>query len=610
MKQTKWLGHEIDENGIKPNEGKVEAILKLNPPENTKELKSFLGAIQYMTKYLPKLSERTDRLRKLLKKNETWNWGTEQEDFGKIKQMLTEGPCLAHYAKDKDNIVTTDASTVGLGITIWQKQDNGNTKPIAYGSRYLNDTEKKYSIGELELLAVVWGLVKFRFYVYGKNVHLYTDHQALEPLIKRNRSNKQYNARLTRWLDRLPHFDISIQHIAGSNLKFTDYLSRNPVGGATPEENYDEEYVINILGEQAELNLKYGQLFADQSKCSKRTTEKIKMNSEQKVEHKTDQSQPNRTFENKSNVNETEQNKKTTSGQSEISTLKDSQTSNTENFDNMDRENFYHWGATREIMDIIRRRNNSPESRRLVEQRNALSRPGTLRRRYDHQTQRTVFAPSRPNKRSREEIAEIDAELIRRANRLGGGYQPLTEEQEEQTDEVWEEGELENNDTEEDSVVMRGDNLPIVDLSKNNTEGKEAKYIQINHIVGKLTTNKKSTEDHIKRAEFEFMLDLKTLTSETAIDPELTRVRNSMPREDRETIPDGYRTVLDKLSIRWGLIFVDDQIVIPIDLRRRLLDIRHFGHSGITKMTTEAKIFWWPNKSRISRRKSRTARHV
>ena len=63
MNQTKWLGHEIDENGIKLNEEKVEAILKLNPPENTKELKSFFGAIQYMAKFLPKLSERTDRLR-------------------------------------------------------------------------------------------------------------------------------------------------------------------------------------------------------------------------------------------------------------------------------------------------------------------------------------------------------------------------------------------------------------------------------------------------------------------------------------------------------------------------------------------------------------------
>ena len=203
--------------------------------------------------------------------------------------------------------------------------------------------------------------------------------------------------------------------------------------------------------------------------------------------------------------------------------------------------------------------------------------------------------PSRPNKRSREEIAEIDAEIMRRANRLGGGYQPLIEEQDE-PEEIREEGELEieNAETEEHSVIMRGDNLPIVNLSKDNTDGKEAKFIHIYHIVGKLTSNKKITEEHIKKAEFEFMVDLKTLIAKTAADPELTRVRNSMRREDRETIPHGYRTVFDKLSIRWGLVFVDDQILVSIDLRRRLLDIIHFGHSGITKMISEARILWWP----------------
>ena len=184
---------------------------------------------------------------------------------------------------------------------------------------------------------------------------------------------------------------------------------------------------------------------------------------------------------------------------------------------------------------------------------------------------------------------------MRRANRLGGAYRRIAEEEEE-PEEIREEGEveIENAETEEDSVIMRGDNLPIVDLSKYNTEGKQAYYIQINHIVGKLTSNKRITEEHIKKAEFEFMMDLKTLIAKTAIDPELTRVRTSMRREDRETIPDGYRNAFDKLSIRWGLIFVDDQIVIPIDLRRRLLDILHFGHSGITKMMSEARIFWWP----------------
>ena len=289
--------------------------------------------------------------------------------------MLTEGPCLARYAKDKDNIVTTDASTTGLGITLWQKQDDGNTKPIAFGSRYLNDTKKKYSIGELELLAVVWGLEKFQFYLYGKKVYIYTDHQALETLIKRNRSNRQYSARLTRWLDRLTHFEISIQHIAGSNLKFTNYLSRNPVGRATPEEIYDEEYVINILTEQAKLNIKYGPIFAGQSECKKVKNEIKNDIAEEQNEKCGSQSHTNRTFENKYGVNKNKPNEKATSGQSENSALKPRyskkecqnsnritkvQNSNTETTE-MIREKFYHWGATREIMEIIRR--DTPISR-------------------------------------------------------------------------------------------------------------------------------------------------------------------------------------------------------------------------------------------------------
>ena len=275
----------------------MKAILELKHPENQKQLKSFLGAIQYLAKFLPKLSERTERLRKLLKKDFTWNWGKQQnEDFENIKKMLTEEPCFAHYAKDRENIVTTDASKTGLGITLWQKQSDGEIKPIAFGSRYLNDSENNYSIGELELLAVVWGLEKFRFYLYGKKVFLYTDHQALEPLIKRNRCNRQYSARLTRWLDRLAHFDIAIQHIAGSNLKFTDFLSRNPVENLTTEDVYDEQYVINILSEQAELNRKYGQIFADQSQRTTERTKTTEINSN-------DQSQRNRTFEKNRDVN-------------------------------------------------------------------------------------------------------------------------------------------------------------------------------------------------------------------------------------------------------------------------------------------------------------------
>ena len=83
----------------------------------------------------------------------------------------------------------------------------------------------------------------------------------------------------------------------------------------------------------------------------------------------------------------------------------------------MDRE-YFHWGATTEIMEIIQRREKSPET--LVERRLEIARPGMMKERYDQNAQRTIGVPSRPNKRSREETAEIDGELIQRANRLGG----------------------------------------------------------------------------------------------------------------------------------------------------------------------------------------------
>ena len=135
---------------------------------------------------------------------------------------------------------------------------NGDLKPIEFASRFLFDTEKKYAIKELELLAVVWGLEHFRLYIYGKPIKLLTDHQALEPLIKRNRSNKTYSARLTRWLDRLAHFTINVSHIAGKHLALTHDLSRNPSAPPQADDVYDEEYVINNVIPHYKFVTKYG----------------------------------------------------------------------------------------------------------------------------------------------------------------------------------------------------------------------------------------------------------------------------------------------------------------------------------------------------------------
>ena len=91
---------------------KLLAIKGLKEPKNENELKSFLGAIQYLSKHIENLSAQTDILRQLLKQDSDWNWTTEHtKTFENLKQKITKIPCLAHYNSDYPNIITTDART-------------------------------------------------------------------------------------------------------------------------------------------------------------------------------------------------------------------------------------------------------------------------------------------------------------------------------------------------------------------------------------------------------------------------------------------------------------------------------------------------------------------
>ena len=110
-----------------------------------------------------------------------------------------------------------------------------------------------------------------------------------------------------------------------------------------------------------------------------------------------------------------------------------------------------------------------------------------------------------------------------------------------------------------------------------------------------MTGNKKATEETIKKAEFNFMLDPKTLIAKSATDAELNRDRDAMRRNEKNTAPIAYRTTFEKLSNKWGLTFNDDRIVVTSELREKLMETLHFRHSGYKKMTTETKFFRWPN---------------
>ena len=100
--------------------------------------------------------------------------------------------------------------------------------------------------------------------------------------------------------------------------------------------------------------------------------------------------------------------------------------------------------------------------------------------------------------------------------------------------------------------------FPIVDLKTYNTEGKGAQFLEINQVIEKVEGDKKATDDAIKKAESNFMLDLKTVIAESAMDAELNWVRDAMRRGEKNTAPETYGAAFEKLSNKWGLTFNED----------------------------------------------------
>jgi hypothetical protein len=160
----------------------------------------------------------------LLKKNVPWTWGAEQEEAKKkLVELLTTAPVLAHYNEDIEVVVQSDASQEGLGVVLLQDGGDG-PRPISYISRGLNDVEKRQHCNELECLALVWALEKFRPYVYGKIFKVETDSSAVKWLFSKKEVGK-----FGRWVLALQEYDFEVCHIRGKTNSVADGLSRNPL---------------------------------------------------------------------------------------------------------------------------------------------------------------------------------------------------------------------------------------------------------------------------------------------------------------------------------------------------------------------------------------------
>ncbi|XP_034075852.1 uncharacterized protein K02A2.6-like [Gymnodraco acuticeps] len=231
--EVTYLGHVITASGIRPDPSKTEAVRKMEEPKNVSELRSFLGMVNQLGKFIPQLTERDKPLRDLLSKKNCWLWGIDQaRAFQDLKDSLISPPVLAMYDRNRETKVSADGSSYGLGSVLLQKWEE-DWRPVAYMSRSLTQTEQRY---EKEALGLTWACERFRNVLIGRHFELETDHKPLLSLLG-SQALDALPSRIQRFQMRLMRYSYSITHVPGKSLWTADTLSRAPVkSDSTPDE--------------------------------------------------------------------------------------------------------------------------------------------------------------------------------------------------------------------------------------------------------------------------------------------------------------------------------------------------------------------------------------
>lgn len=256
VKEVMFLGHKLSENGISPSDSKISAVQQFRSPKTKEEVRSFLGLVCYVGRFIPHLATITDPLRQLIKKEAVFEWGKEQEDaFNTIK--TTVFTTLSYFDLNRKTRLVVDASPVGLGAILLQFKDN-EPLVISYAAKSLTDTEKRYCQPEKEALALVWGVERFRYYLLGVFFELETDHKALETIFSKKSTT---SARIERWVLRLQPFHFKVVYRKGkSNL--ADPLSRLAICEPEPFDEESEVY-INQIKMSAAIDMKEVELASE-----------------------------------------------------------------------------------------------------------------------------------------------------------------------------------------------------------------------------------------------------------------------------------------------------------------------------------------------------------
>jgi len=222
VNQIKYLGHIVDQEGIRTDPGKVSAITDWKVPQTIRHVRQFLGVASWYRRFIPEFATTAAPLTALTRKNAKWSWGpTEQKAFQQLKASLASSPVLACPDFSRPFVLQTDASNTGLGAVLTQFFPEGE-RVIAYASRTLSGPERNYSATELECRLMGYPSEGLRGYLEGYHFKVITDHQALKWLQKLDSPT----GRLGRWVFELQQYDFDIQYCKSTLNKVADALSR------------------------------------------------------------------------------------------------------------------------------------------------------------------------------------------------------------------------------------------------------------------------------------------------------------------------------------------------------------------------------------------------
>ena len=207
MKEVKFLGHVVSEQGAVIDLVKIEVVMKWEPPKNVTEVHSFLGLAGFYRRFVEGFSKLAMLMTRLTKKGEKFLWTPECElVFHTLNENLTTAPILIIPNSGEGYEVYTNASLRGLGCVLMQ-----GGKVVAYGSRQLKTHEQNYPTHDLELAAVVFALKLWRYYLYREKFQVYSDHKSLKYIS----AQKDLNPLQRRWVEYMKDYDFTLNYPPG-----------------------------------------------------------------------------------------------------------------------------------------------------------------------------------------------------------------------------------------------------------------------------------------------------------------------------------------------------------------------------------------------------------